>query len=96
MPRQRDPYWGALHPKQHRSSRSAKAWPSVNTAALILGCCMSLRQLLRCWGHINGFGTKQKTKYPIQPRLGVYSEDALRRYDFVLDQLSKVCCGHLP
>jgi hypothetical protein len=55
--------------------------------------CVSFPQLLRCWGHINGFGTKQKTKYPIQPRLGVYSEDALRRYDFVLDQLSKVCCG---
>ena len=64
----------------------------MNIAALILDRRMSFRQLLRCWGHINGFGTKQKTKYPIQPRLGVYSEEALRRYDFVLDQLSKVRC----
>lgn len=47
-------------------------------------------QLLRCWGHIDGYGTLQKVKYPIQLKPGVYNEVALRRYDFVLDALSKV------
>jgi hypothetical protein len=50
-------------------------------------------QLVRCWGHINGFGTIQRTQYPIQPRLGQYNEATLQRYDLVLNELSKVCNG---
>ena len=59
----------------------------------------SLPQVLRCFGHIDGRGSKATipVKYPIQLKPGVFSEVALQRYDFVMDALAKVCslmkCG---
>ncbi len=52
--------------------------------------CICNMQLLRAWGHIDGYGTIQTVQFPMQPSIGVFSEAALRRYDFVLDALSRV------
>lgn len=48
--------------------------------------CICNMQLLRAWGH----GTIQTVQFPMQPSIGVFSEAALRRYDFVVDALSRV------
>ncbi len=47
-------------------------------------------RVIRIYGHSDGYGTSLKTKNPIQPRLGVFSETALQRYDFFVDAASKV------
>lgn len=43
------------------------------------------------FGHINGFGggDEELSDFPFQPSLGVFNETNLRRYDLVLDELSK-------
>lgn len=46
-------------------------------------------RVLRTFGHNDGYGTTMPVQKPIQPRVGVFDEAALRRYDFVLDALSK-------
>lgn len=52
--------------------------------------------MLRTFGHIDGMaggtidGIPVVVKHPIQLRPGVFSEAALRRYDFVMDALAKV------
>lgn len=56
-----------------------------------------LAQVLRTFGHTDGTyggeidGIPVIVKVPIQPKPGVFSEAALRRYDFVMDALAKVC-----
>ena len=50
------------------------------------------------FGHSEGYGTSLPIKYPIQPRLGVFSETALKRYDFAVYAAGKVlrrsCIAH--
>lgn len=50
-----------------------------------------LLQVLRVFGHINGFGggDEERSDFPFQPSLGVFNETNLRRYDLVLDELSQ-------
>ena len=48
-------------------------------------------QLMRAFGHNDGFGTTMPVRTPIQPVPGIFNETALRRYDFVMDALAKVC-----
>lgn len=50
-------------------------------------------QVFRTFGHNDGYGTTMPVKTPIQPRVGQFSEDALRRYDYVMDALAKVIPG---
>lgn len=50
-------------------------------------------RVMRTFGHNDGYGTTMPVQNPIQPRVGVFSEAALRRYDFVMDALSKVRSG---
>lgn len=45
---------------------------------------------MRTFGHNDGYGSTMPVQNPIQPRVGVFSEAALRRYDYVMDALSKV------
>jgi len=47
-------------------------------------------RVIRIYGHSDGYGTSLKTNNSIQPRLGVFSETALQRYDFFVDAASKV------
>ena len=49
-----------------------------------------LVQVVRVFGHINGYGAGQGTPNPIQPTPGVYNETALERYDYILDQMAQV------
>ena len=42
------------------------------------------------FGHSEGYGTSLPIKYPIQPKLGVFSETALQRYDFAVYAAGKV------
>ena len=55
-----------------------------------------LVQVLRVFGVIYGFGggVEELSGFPIQPSLGVFNETNLRRYDLVLDELSKARPGH--
>ena len=50
-------------------------------------------QVLRVFGHNDGYGTTMPVQNPIQPRPGVFSEVALRRFDFVMNALAEVCSG---
>ena len=47
-------------------------------------------QVIRTFGHNDGYGTTMPVKNPIQPTPGVFNEAALKRYDFVMDALAKV------
>ena len=47
-------------------------------------------QVLRTFGHIDGYGTIIPVTNPIQPTVGVFNETALMRYDFVMDALAQV------
>ena len=49
-----------------------------------------LPQVLRTFGHNDGYGTTMPVQIPIQPTPGVFDEAALQRYDFVMDALAKV------
>jgi hypothetical protein len=48
-------------------------------------------QVLRVFGHINGFGggDEETSDFPFQPALCIFNETNLQRYDLVLDELSK-------
>jgi len=50
-------------------------------------------QVLRVFGHNDGYGTTMPVQNPIQPRPGLFSEVALRRFDFVMNALAEVCCA---
>ena len=53
-----------------------------------------MSQLLRTFGHNDGYGTTMPVQNPIQPKVGVFNEVALQRYDFVLNALAQVrCCS---
>ncbi len=50
----------------------------------------ALIQVLRIFGHSDGYGTTMPVAYPTQPTVGTFSETALKRYDFAMDALAKV------
>ena len=50
-------------------------------------------QVLRVFGHNDGYGTTMPVKNPIQPRPGVFNETALQRFDFVMNALAEVRAG---
>ena len=47
-------------------------------------------QVMRVFGHNDGFGTTMLVKFPIQPKIGVFNEKALQRHDLVLNALAEV------
>lgn len=47
-------------------------------------------KVMRTFGHNDGYGTTMPVRSPIQPRVGQFSEEALKRYDYVMDALSRV------
>ena len=53
---------------------------------------LAKRRTLRFFGHSdgNGYPGHLYTAFPIQTSLGVFSEQALQRYDFVLAQCAQV------
>ena len=50
-------------------------------------------QVLRVFGHNDGYGTTMPVQNPIQPKPGVFNEAALKRFDFVMNALAEVCCS---
>ena len=57
---------------------------------LLTGAC-SAAQVIRFFGHSDGFGTTLPILNPIQPTVGVFNEMPLTRYDFVLNACAQVC-----
>ena len=55
-----------------------------------------MSQVLRTFGHNDGYGTTMPVSTPIQPTVGVFSEAALQRYDFVMDAFAKVATHSTP
>lgn len=56
----------------------------------LLFICETLVQVLRTFGHNDGYGTTMPVRIPIQPQVGDFSEAALQRYDYVMNALAEV------
>ena len=94
--------WGAepfAYPSQHAESRIRPVFTVCNLASPCIHClhnsacqCRWARRTLRFFGHSdgNGYPGHLYTAFPIQTSLGVFSEQALQRYDFVLAQCAQV------
>ena len=93
---------------RHAGSWTAKRTPSQAPIVVLAVCSNAVEvgcerpvpdtgaldaQVLRIFGHNDGYGTTMPVKNPIQPKPGVFNETALQRFDFVMNALSEVRAG---